>query len=152
MRVGTTVRVIWVWVLLTAIQRNTRAGYVKEAKVRAGACKGIINSLASTGWLEAGNHLSLDVTTACHLGKCIAIRTSEAVPLVNESLNDGNKFSGTSIERALRISNLGKANAKENVILQSKRGAGGNTTPYRCIIIKQSEISQEVMELLRIGK
>ncbi len=104
--------------------------------------------------------LSLDVTTACHLGKCIAIRTSEAVPLVNESLNDENKFSGTSIERALRISNLGKrskqrflkANAKENVILQSKRGAGGNTTPYKCIIIKQSEISQEVMELLRIGK
>ncbi len=44
MRVGTTVRVIWVWVLLTAIQRNTRAGYVQEAKVRAGACKGIINS------------------------------------------------------------------------------------------------------------
>ncbi len=97
--------------------------------------------------------LSLDVTTACHLGKCIAIRTSEAVPLVNESLNDGNKFSGTSIERALRFKQrFLKANEKENVILQNKRGAGGNTTPYKCIIIKQSEISQEVMELLRIGK
>ncbi len=44
MRVGTTVRVIWVWVLLTAIQRNTRAGYVQEAKVRAGACKGIVEN------------------------------------------------------------------------------------------------------------
>ena len=103
--------------------------------------------------------LSVDVATACHFGICIAIRTSEAVPLVNESLENEKKFNVSSLETALKLSGLGKRSkqrflrslSKDSSIVNARKGSGGNTVPYKCYIIKQSAMQGEVLELLRKG-
>lgn len=105
--------------------------------------------------------LAIDVTTACHLGTCIAIRASEAVPLVNSfrSQDDTDNFSCTQIETALRVTGLGKRSkqrflkvtCKDNVIQRSRKGAGGNTVAYNCLIIKQSVLTEELTKGLREG-
>ena len=51
----------------------------------------------------------MDVTTACHLGVCIAVRIAEAVPLVNGGENGKERvFTNMQVESALWISRLGK--------------------------------------------
>ena len=105
--------------------------------------------------------MAIDVTTACHLGTCIAIRASEAVPLVNgfRPQDDTDNFSCSQIETALRVTGLGKRSkqrflkitCKDNVILRSRKGAGGNTVAYNCLIIKQSVVTDDVIKGLREG-
>ena len=80
--------------------------------------------------------VSTDISTACHLGVCIAVRITEAVPLIN-TLPDvgGVKFSIPALETALRLSGLGKqskqrflkSSSKDDSIKPSRKGAGGNT-------------------------
>ena len=84
--------------------------------------------------------VSVDVPTACHLGICIAVRISEAVPLVNSILNTDLKFSISSLQTALKISGLGKRSKQRFLKASSK-----------CFIIDQSKIPDEVVELLRKG-
>lgn len=99
------------------------------------------------------------MSTACHLGICIAVRVSEAVPLVNGSLDIELQFSISSLEKALKFSALGKrskqrflkASSRDDFIKKAKKGAGGNTVPYKCFVIKQSVIPVETEELLRKG-
>lgn len=99
------------------------------------------------------------MATACHLGICIAVRTTEAVPLVNESQDNESKFSMSSLEKALKLSEFGKkskqrflkASSQDVTIVNSRKGTGGNTVPYKCCIVQQSKIQREVVELLRKG-
>ena len=66
----------------------------------------------------------------------------------------------THFESALRISGVGKRSKQrflrischDSVIKASRRGAGGNTTPYNCFIVKQNQICSATIELLRQGK
>lgn len=104
--------------------------------------------------------MSVDVSTACHLGICIAVRINEAVPLINAMPEVGfGKFSIPTLETAFRLSGLGKrskqrflkATSKDDTIKHSRKGAGGNTVPYKCFILKQSSFSAESIELLRKG-
>ena len=106
--------------------------------------------------------VATDVPTACHLGVCTAIRVSEAIPLLNALPEVGHgfvKFSNLALETALRMSGLGKrskqrflkSSSKDDYIRRARKGAGGNTVPYKCFIIKQSEIPEETVELLRKG-
>lgn len=105
----------------------------------------------------------MDVTTACHLGLCIAMRLTEAVPLVNsqeDNYREPRLFTNAQLESALRISQLGKQSkqrflrsaSRDSVIKSSKRGAGGNTSPYNCYIVKQCAILETTIRLLRQGK
>lgn len=69
------------------------------------------------------------------------------------------KFTISELEKAFRMSGLGKrskqrflkSSSKDNVIKHARKGAGGNTVPYKCFIIKQSIVSDDVMQLLRKG-
>ena len=81
----------------------------------------------------------MDMTTACHLGVCIAVRITEAVFLVNSGENGEERvFTNMQVESALQMSQLGKRskqrflmiNCRDSVIKASRKGAGGNTTPY----------------------
>ena len=84
--------------------------------------------------------ISVDVSTACHLGVRVAVRTAEAVPLVNSRENDraGEEkvFTSMQVESALRMSQLGKRskqrflriNCQDSVIKVSRKGAGGNNS------------------------
>ena len=104
--------------------------------------------------------VSTDISTACHLGVCIAVRITEAVPLIN-TLPDvgGVKFSIPALETALRLSGLGKqskqrflkSSSKDDSIKPSRKGAGGNTVPYKCFLVKQSAISAATLDLLHKG-
>ena len=101
----------------------------------------------------------MDVPTACHLGICIAVRTTEAIPLVNEQLNPEDKFNSSSLETALKLSGLGKrskqrflrSTSKDTSVIHARKGSGGNTVPYKCFIIKQDEIQVDILQLLREG-
>ena len=42
--------------------------------------------------------------------------------------------------------------SSQDVTINSRKGAGGNTMPYKCYIIKQNKIQGEVLEVLRRGK
>ena len=99
---------------------------------------------------------------ACHLGVCIAVRLTQAVPLINIILfpEIGSlKFSIPTLETALKMSGLGKrskqrflkSSSKDDFITPSKKGAGGNSVPYKCYIIKQSCFADEIVEQLRQG-
>ena len=104
----------------------------------------------------------MDVTTAYHLGLCIAMRLTEAVPLVNSQEDNGEPrlFTNAQLQSALRISQLGKPSkqrflrsaSRDSVIKSSKRGAGGNTSPYNCYIVKQCAILETTIRLRRQGK
>lgn len=107
--------------------------------------------------------LSVDVKTACHLGLCTAVRLTEAVPMVNstrESTDDQQMFTTSQLQSALRKSGMGKpskqrflrSSSRDNVIKVSRKGAGGNTTPYGCFIVRQNELEEETVDLLRKGK
>ncbi len=98
--------------------------------------------------------MSIDVSTACHLGVCIALRLSEAVPLVN--VDPERNFRIKLLELALKKSGLGKKSNQRFLKSSSTddfitKGAGGNTIPYKCFIIKQNAISFATVELLRKG-
>ena len=107
--------------------------------------------------------ISVDVTIACHLGICIAVRATEAVPWVNsgENRKSGEEgiFTNMQVESALRISGLGKRskqrflrmNYRDSMIKASRKGAGGNTTPYSCFIVKQCALFDGTIDLLRQG-
>ena len=116
--------------------------------------------------LQALQVVSVDVTTVCHLGICIAVRATEAVPLVNSGDNrksgEEGIFTNMQVESALRISGLGKhskhskqrflrMNCRDSVINASRKGAGGNTTPYSCFIVKQCGLFDGMIDLLRQG-
>ena len=99
-------------------------------------------------FLQALQIVSADVYTACHLGVCIAVRTTEVILLVNSEENsragEERMFTNMQVESALRMSGLGKRskqrflriNCRDSVNKPSKKGAGGNTTPYNCFIVK----------------
>ena len=103
--------------------------------------------------------------TGCHLGTCVAIRLSEAVPLVNSSSQHGDepdstKFAIKQVDCALRTSGLGKrskqrflnVHSKDSQLKKSRRGTGGNTVPYSCIIIRQSALDSSTVECFQRGK
>ena len=106
--------------------------------------------------------VSVDVATACHLGICIAVRLTEAVPFVNSREENGQlrMFTNSQLESALRISGLGKrskqrflrCSSRDSVIKTSRKGSGGNTSPYSCFVVKQSAILETTINLLRQGK
>ena len=103
----------------------------------------------------------MDVSTACHLGTCAAIKASEAVPLVNsfKSQLQDSFISCSQLETALRVTGLGKRSKQcflkitcmDNTIKRSRKGAGGNTVAYKCLIIKQSEIPENILKGLHEG-
>ena len=105
----------------------------------------------------------MNVKTACHLGTCIAVRSTEAIPLVNSKTvpEDGeqNMFTIAKLENAILISGLGKRSKQrflkngctDSVIKHSKKGEGGNTIPYRCFVVKQSEILESSCGLIARG-
>ena len=102
--------------------------------------------------------IAVDVSTACHLGTCIAVRAAEAVPLLNNK-EDGATFSCSQLESALRTSGLGKrskqrflkASCTDDVIKRSRKGAGGNTVAYNCFIVQHYAIDDDTVEELREG-
>ena len=114
-------------------------------------------------FLQALQIVSVDVTTACHLGVCVAVRVTEAVPLVNNKENnragDECMFTNIQVESALQMSGLSKHSkqrflritCRDSVIKASRKGAGGNTTPYNCFIVKQCVLFDETTDLLRQG-
>ena len=93
------------------------------------------------------------------MGKCIAVRISEAVSLVNASLDSETKFNSSCLEKAIKMSGYGKrskqrflkASSEDISFIKSRKGTGGNTVPYKCYIIQQSRIPDEILELLRKG-
>ena len=106
--------------------------------------------------------VSVDVKTACHLGICTAVRLTEAVPMVNssrENTDDQQMFTTSQLQSALRKSGLGKpskqrflrSSSRDPVIKVSRKGAGGNATPYGCFIVQQNELEEETVDLLRKG-
>ena len=102
--------------------------------------------------------MAVDVSTACHLGTCIAVRAAEAVPLLNSN-EDRAPFSCSQLESALCISGLGKrskqrflkSSCTDSIIQRSRRGAGGNTVSYSCFIVQQSEVDPKTVDELREG-
>ena len=105
--------------------------------------------------------MSVDVTTACHLGLCIAVRLTEAVPFVNSQEENGEPriFTNSQLESAFRVSGLDKCSkqrflrcsSRDSVIKSSRRGSGGNTSPYSCFVVKQNAILETTINLLRQG-
>ena len=111
--------------------------------------------------LQALQMVWVDVTTACHLGLCIAVRLTEAVPLVNsrEEIGEPRIFTNSQLESALWVSGLGKrskqrflcCSTRDSIIKSSRRGSGGNTSPCGCFVVKQSAILEMTISLLRQG-
>lgn len=61
--------------------------------------------------MQALQIVSTDVKTACYLGVCIALRVTEAVPMVNaerQSNGEESMFTIAQLESALRLTGLGK--------------------------------------------
>ena len=72
---------------------------------------------------------------------------------------DGVVFSSSQLEIALRISGVGKKSKQrflktsctDDTIRRSRKGAGGNTLVYSCVIVKQDAVAEETIEQLRKG-
>ena len=111
--------------------------------------------------------VATDRETGCHLGTCVAVRLSEAVPLVNsqiaqhhddpaDTVTSATKFTIKQLDFALRCSGVGKRSkqrflntaCKDFYIKKSRQGTGGNTLPYSCVIVQQSAAT---IESLRKG-
>ena len=99
--------------------------------------------------------IEVDVSTACHLGTCIAVRAAEVVPLL-KSKEDGATFSCSQLESVLLTSGLGerskqrflKASCTDDVIKRSRKG---NTVAYNCFIVQRDAIDDDTIEELREG-
>ena len=110
--------------------------------------------------MQALNVLALDVSTACHLGVCIAVRAAEVVPMLNSTQQeDSTLFSTSQLDTALRVTGLGKkskqrflkASCVDNIVRRARKGAGGNTVTYTCIIVKQTAVAEDVIKTFREG-
>ena len=72
---------------------------------------------------------------------------------------NGVVFNSAELEIALRVSGWGKkskqrflkASCTDTTIRRSRKGTGGNTVVYHCIIVKQAAVAEETIEELRKG-
>ena len=99
----------------------------------------------------------IDVETRGQLGKCIAIRTAEALALLQPAVN----ISKATFEAQLL--STGKARKSQQKFLHPKsrdtkiqapsKGVGGNTSNQRCIILQQthSSVNQDHLNMIREG-
>ena len=71
---------------------------------------------------------------------------------------NGVVFNSAELEIALRVSGWGKKSKQcflkascTDTTIRSRKGTGGNTVVYHCIIVKQAAVAEETIEELRKG-
>ena len=87
--------------------------------------------------------VAVDVKTHTRLGMCIAVRIKDVIQLLCEDGMNCSSLTKSTIEAEMLRT--------ETTIKPSVRGLGGNQTTQRCIIIQQSMLDAEQVDLIRRG-
>lgn len=103
--------------------------------------------------------VAVDVKTHTRLGMCIAVRIKDVIQLLCEDGMNRSSLTKSTIEaEMLSTSYCSKSQQKfmdpkstDTTIKPSVRGLGGNQTTQRCIIIQQSMLDEEQVDLIRRG-
>lgn len=102
--------------------------------------------------------VAVDVKTHTRLGMCIAVRIKDVIQLLCEDGMNCLLTKSTIEAEMLSISYCSKSQQKfmdpkstDTTIKPSVRGLGGNQTMQRCIIIQQSMLDEEQVDLIRRG-
>ena len=79
--------------------------------------------------------------------------------VVDGHIEDSTLFSTSQLDTALRVTGLGKkskqrflkASCMDNFIRRARKGAGGNTVVYTCVIVKQTAVAEGLIKRFREG-
>ena len=100
--------------------------------------------------------ISTDVITRGRLGRCIAVRVGEVIPLLQKAgMNNPSIIKETVETDMLRSDNCRRSQQKfidhRSTSTDALLHGGGNRCIERCIIIKQSDVDSTQLQMIREG-